>query len=76
MWYHYKADIFTFVIRPHPTKKNRWLLVINDRTLGTYKSPAEAAEIVSLQWTGYDAWDFKVNVSVPKDLKHWIQGRP
>jgi hypothetical protein len=74
--YQYKLDDFTFIIRPHPKKKTRWLLMINLHDLGTYKSPAEAAEAAFMQNTGFSAWDFKVNVFVPPDLRKWEEINP
>ncbi|MGA9767858.1 MAG: hypothetical protein WBV94_02385 [Blastocatellia bacterium] len=76
MWYHYEVDFFTFVICSHPDEEGHWLLVINDHNLGTYKSPDDAAAAAHNQHTGFNAWDFKVNVSVPIHLEDWKQGPP
>jgi hypothetical protein len=65
-----------FSIRRDPNSTDRWLLYINNKTLGSYVSPAWAAEHVYIQTTGLYEWDKLDVVLEPTDLTKWTKGTP
>ncbi len=75
MWC-YETNIGVFSIHPDPNSADRRHLYINNKTLGSYVSPAWAAESVYMQTTGLYNWDNLNVVLEPTDLTKWIKGKP
>jgi hypothetical protein len=71
--YYKETAVGTFWIKPD--KFNGWGLVIEHdgdwEVLGSYLSPAAAADDVFTQHTGYSPWDDPARHDAPSDLGEW-----
>lgn len=72
MWF-YRTSRGTFWIRFVPLGPGVYLLGVDDRELGTYRSPEAAADDVSLQKTGFSEWDSSEDVSPPENIAGWTR---
>jgi len=74
--FHYRTRVGTFWIAQQPGGRGRFLLGIGDEALGSYHSPAAAADDVYCQATGCYEWDALGPVTSPTDLSEWRKGPP
>jgi len=68
MEYSYQTNVGKFTIKP---QSGRWLLSINDNTLGSYNSPHQAADDVYNHATNHNEWDEQLDIDDPTDLSEW-----
>ena len=69
MLFLYRTRFGTFSIRPG--HDGRWMLALGDEALGSYHSPAAAAEDVFMCATGHYGWDSQGTVNEPESLVEW-----
>jgi hypothetical protein len=69
MCYTYKTKIGTFFIRR--LTDVHWGLHFEEKLLGSYASPASAAESVYNQKTDYSEWDTLEKVTKPRNISEW-----
>lgn len=75
--YHFNTRFGTFWIRPQPGSPGRWLLGLDEESLGSYASPELAADDVYMQATGHLEWDISESpVDAPADLGEWERDIP
>jgi len=69
MIYSYNSPIGPMKIVPH---NNRWMLYICEESVGSYHSPAAAADAVFTQHTDFDEWDECVCEDIPAGINSWL----
>jgi hypothetical protein len=67
----YKSEHGTFTI--HQAHDSRWILALDNDSLGSYHSPQAAADDVYVGVTGCFDWDSDTEVERPEDLSDWRQ---
>jgi len=73
---YYKFDEYhehygTLFIRPNPDNPNIYNLLIDNKIIGKYLSPNEAAIAVAERKTGEPTWDNSTTPNNPSDLNEW-----
>ena len=69
MCYTYKTKIGTFYIRK--LTDVHWGLLFEEELLGSFDSPASAAERVYNQASGHSEWDSVEQEAQPRDISEW-----
>ena len=71
MRYEIRTTIGSFWITHRKDDPDGAVLGIDQITLGSYETAAEAAADVYAQRTGWERWDLLREVSGPRDLSEW-----
>jgi hypothetical protein len=74
--YHYISPIGTFWVKPLLTRPSRFLLGVDETSLGAYDSPHAAAEAVFTRATGWRSWDSLPSIPAPASISDWEVGPP
>lgn len=75
MW-HYLTKLGTFWIAEGDNKEEKYVLGLNDETLGVYHRVDDVILDIKAHSTGNLEWDSDTRLKIPTDLTMWQQGEP
>ena len=68
----FKTQVGTFWIAPQPDEPGRVVLGVDEKALGSYVNPVQAADDVRVHVTGHHAWDRrKHSLDDARKLSDW-----
>jgi hypothetical protein len=70
--FYYKTPVGTFWIRAQPGAPGRYWLGCEDDALGSYATPAQAADDMATGHSGHVAWDRNPR-NAPYGLAEWVR---